>query len=160
MIDVEVVTGPGNWSRVGDVQALARCAVEAVFSVLPESPPSATEISVLLTDDAGARELNRAWRGLDKPTNVLSFPAPPVPSPDGIRHLGDSALAFETVSREADEEGKSPHDHFAHLVVHGTLHLLGHDHETGEDEALAMEALEIEALARLGIANPYRDVAP
>jgi probable rRNA maturation factor len=83
-----------------------------------------------------------------------------VPSPDGIRRLGDIALAFETVAREADAEGKSPHDHFAHLVVHGTLHLLGHDHEAGEDEANAMEALEIEALARLGIANPYRDVAP
>jgi probable rRNA maturation factor len=160
VIDVEVVTGPGNWSRVGDVHALARCAVEAVFSVLPESPSSPTEISVLLTDDAGARELNRAWRGLDKPTNVLSFPAPAVPSPDGVRHLGDIALAFETVAREADDEGKSPHDHFAHLVVHGTLHLLGHDHETGEGEAVAMEALEIEALARLGIANPYRDIAP
>jgi probable rRNA maturation factor len=160
VIDVDVVTGAGDWSRVGDVHALAAGAVEAVFSVLQETPGRPAEISVLLTDDAGARELNRAWRGLDKPTNVLSFPAPSVPSPDGIRRLGDIALACETVAREADAEGKSAHDHFAHLVVHGTLHLLGHDHEAGEDEANAMEALEIEALARLGIANPYRDVAP
>jgi probable rRNA maturation factor len=160
VIEVDVVTGPGDWSRVGDVRALATSAVEAVFSVLPDSARAATEISVLLTDDPGARELNRAWRGLDKPTNVLSFPAPDAPSPDGVRHLGDMALAFETIAREAAEEGKSPHDHFTHLVVHGTLHLLGHDHEAGEDEALAMEALEIEALARLGIGNPYRDIAP
>ena len=159
MIEVDVATGPGDWSRIGDVKALAASAVEAVFAVVGEAPAAAVEVGVLLTDDAGARELNRTWRGLDKPTNVLSFPAPPAPSPEGVRHLGDIALAFETIVREAADEGKSLPDHVAHLMVHGTLHLLGHDHETGDTEAEVMEALEIAVLARLGVANPYRDMA-
>jgi probable rRNA maturation factor len=104
------------------------------------------------------QDLNRRWRGLDKPTNVLSFPASAPRSSDGIRALGDLVLAWETVAREAEQEGKPVADHVTHLVVHGTLHLLGYDHEI-EHEAEAMEAREVEALARLGIANPYRDIA-
>jgi probable rRNA maturation factor len=158
VIAVDVMAGPGDWSRIADIEALARRAIDATLAVAAHAPPMSTELSVLLTDDAGVRELNRRWRGLAKPTNVLSFPGSGPASPDGVRHLGDIALAFETVAREADEAEKSLADHAAHLIVHGTLHLLGHDHEIDE-EAEGMEALEIAALARLGIANPYRDMA-
>ncbi|HEX8374556.1 MAG TPA: rRNA maturation RNase YbeY, partial [Geminicoccaceae bacterium] len=122
-------------------------------------PP--VEVSVLLADDAHVRELNRVWRGVDKPTNVPSFPArePGEPWPaEGPAHLGDVAVALETVLREAAAEGKAPGDHLAHLVVHGTLHLLGHDHDA-DAEADAMEALEVRVLAGLGVADPYRDDA-
>ncbi len=158
MIDLDVMRGPGDWRRIADLESLARRAIEAAFATLGEVPYSPVELSLLLTDDAGMRELNRAWRGLDKPTNVLSFPGSGPSSPEGVRHLGDIALAFDTVAREAAEERKSFADHVAHLIVHGTLHLLGHDHEADE-EADAMEALEIAALAQLGIADPYRGMA-
>jgi probable rRNA maturation factor len=158
MIDLDVMSGPGDWARIGDMEALARRAVNAAYAVAAEAPKSGVEISLLLTDDAGIRELNRAWRGIDMPTNVLSFPGSGPSSPEGVRHLGDIALAFETVIREAAEEHKSPDDHLTHLIVHGTLHLLGHDHEI-ENEAERMEAVEIEVLARLGVANPYRDMS-
>ena len=158
MIDLDVMTGPGDWARITDIGRLARRAIDAAFAAAPKPPQSPVELSLLLTDDAGVRELNCTWRSLDKPTNVLSFPGSGPSSPEGIRHLGDIALAFETVAREAAEEHKSLADHVAHLIVHGTLHLLGHDHEVDE-EAEAMEALEIAALARLGIADPYRDMA-
>jgi probable rRNA maturation factor len=159
MINVEVIAGPGDWARIGDASAFATRAVGAALSVLPEPPESPLEVSVLLTDDAGVRELNRTWRGIDKATNVLSFPGVGIDSPDGVRHLGDLAVAFGTLAREAADEGKSLADHCAHLIVHGTLHLLGYDHEAGESEAEAMEGLEIAALARLGVADPYRDLA-
>ena len=158
MIDLDIMCGPGEWARVAGLDDLAERAIEAAFAVVPEAPPSPVELSLLLSDDAGVRELNRAWRGLDKATNVLSFPGSGAPTPDGVHHLGDIALAFETVAREADADGKSLADHVAHLIVHGVLHLLGCDHETDE-EADAMEALETAALARLGIADPYRDMA-
>jgi probable rRNA maturation factor len=157
MIDLDVVTGPGEWSRVVDVEVLARRAIDAALAVaMAQAAPM--ELSLLLTDDAGIRELNRTWRGFDKPTNVLSFPGSGSPSPDGVRHLGDIAVAFDTVAREAETEGKSLGDHLTHLIVHGTLHLFGYDHEKDE-EAEGMEALETKALAQLGIADPYRDMA-
>ena len=120
--------------------------------------PEDVEITLLLTDDAGIRALNRDFRGRDKPTNVLSFPSPAQPGAPGPRHLGDIALACETLALEANEEGKSLQDHATHLIVHGTLHLLGYDHEL-EAQAEIMEALEVKALAALGIADPYRDMA-
>ena len=158
MIDLDMAIGPGDWTRIPDMEALARSAIDAAFAVAVKSPPAPMEVSLLLTDNAGIRELNRTWRGFDKPTNVLSFPGPEGVAPHGVRHLGDIALAFETLDREAAEEGKSLADHLAHLIVHGTLHLLGYDHEN-EGEAEVMEALEVDALARLGIADPYRDMA-
>jgi probable rRNA maturation factor len=146
-----------RWSAIADAEALAQRAVDAVFAAasLPESD---FEISILLADDAAVRDLNRTWRGQDKPTNVLSFPANPQPGAPGPRSLGDIALAFETVAAEAQAEGKALADHAAHLIVHGVLHLLGYDHET-EAEADEMEALEVNALALLGIADPYREMA-
>lgn len=158
MTQIDVMTGPGDWARIIDLETLVRRAVDAAVAVARAPSPFALEVSLLLSDDAGVRALNREWRGLDKPTNVLSFPGSSLPSPDGIRHLGDIAVAFETVAREADAEGKSIADHLTHLIVHGTLHLLGHDHECDED-AEGMESLEVEALARLGVADPYRDMA-
>src|SRR5690606_30774609 len=103
----------------------------------------------MLADDTRIRDLNRTWRGQDKPTNVLSFPAPEGP-PDDARFLGDIVLAFETVEHEARAEGKPLEHHLAHLAVHGALHLLGYDHERDSD-ANAMEQHERHILARLGI---------
>jgi probable rRNA maturation factor len=157
MIGIDVTVERGGWASLDNLDDLARRAAEAAFAVVPEAPERA-EISLLLTDDAGMRALNRTWRGLDKPTNVLSFPASALPSPDGVSQLGDIVLAFDTAAREADDENKLLTDHVLHLLVHAVLHLLGHDHEA-EEQAAVMEALEVEALARLGVANPYRDMA-
>ena len=111
------------------------------------------EISVLLTDDAAQQALNREWRGKDKSTNVLSFPALDADDPiEGL--LGDISLAHETLVREADELEKPFAQHFAHLLVHGMLHILGYDH-LSEDEALAMEARETDIMGLLGYPDPY-----
>lgn len=120
------------------------------------------EISLVLADDATLRRHNRDYRGIDKPTNVLAFAAAEAPGEtggppedaEGPLLLGDVLLARETLIREAGEQGKRPADHLCHLVVHGVLHLLGHDH-LSEDEAQIMERLEVAALGRLGIADPY-----
>ena len=157
MIAVEVAQEAVGWPA--DAGRLVQQAVEAALAVAPEAPREPVEISVLLGSDPTLLELNRAWRGKDAPTNVLSFPAPPLqPGAPGPRPLGDIALALETVAREASAEGKSIADHLMHLVVHGMLHLLGRDHEDAA-EAESMEALEVEALARLDVADPYRDIA-
>jgi probable rRNA maturation factor len=154
-LDVEIEAE--GWSGITGVEWLASRAAEAALAALP-APEADLEATLLLTDDASVQELNRLWRGQDKPTNVLSFPAD-VESPAGEpRHLGDIALAYETVAREAASEGKALADHMAHLVVHGVLHLLGHDHET-EVEAEEMERIETAALAALGIADPYRELS-
>jgi probable rRNA maturation factor len=158
------VEAPAWGLAVTDPEGVVGRAVRAALAAA--RLPGPAEVSVLLADDARLRGLNRAWRGKDRPTNVLSFPAldggawPGLPPGAGPVPLGDVAVALETVLREAAAEGKAPADHLAHLVVHGTLHLLGHDHEAGEAEALAMEALEVEALARIGVADPYREPAP
>jgi len=111
-------------------------------------------LTILLTSDAEVQALNKQYRGKDKPTNVLSFPDGDR-GEDGALQLGDIALAYETVMREAEAQEKTFAAHLAHLVIHGVLHLLGYDHEE-EDEAEAMEALEIALLATMGIANPYK----
>ena len=109
----------------------------------------------MLTDDAGIRTLNHNWRGIDKPTNVLSFPAVALPGGGSQpRALGDIAIAYETTRREAETENKPFENHLSHLAVHGFLHLIGYDHETDGD-AETMEQLERDILARLGIPDPY-----
>jgi len=157
VIELDIMIEGGDWGTLPDAEALAQKAASAALAVTYEADGE-FEVSVMLTDDARIQELNRTWRGKDKPTNVLSFPAPEQPGASGPRHLGDIALAYETLVRESEEESKELAHHFAHLVVHGVLHLLGYDHEV-EAEAEIMEALEVKALASLGIADPYRDMA-
>jgi len=111
--------------------------------------PRAKSLTVALADDKRVRALNKRDRKKDKPTNVLSYPS------GEQKFLGDVVLARQTVWREAREQNKTPADHLVHLVVHGTLHLLGYDHETGTEDAERMEARERRILARLGIADPY-----
>jgi probable rRNA maturation factor len=140
------------------VPDLERTCRRAVAAALAEAPLSG-EVSLLLTGDARLRELNRAYRGIDRPTNVLSFPALPPrarPAPGGPAMLGDIAIARETLAREAAATGITPADHLAHLLVHGVLHLLGHDHED-EHQASVMEVIERRVLAGLGIADPYAE---
>lgn len=112
------------------------------------------EICITLIDDEAISALNGKWRGKEAPTNVLSFPASPGTAMQSPRFLGDVALAFETIEREAKSEGKPFQDHLAHLVVHGILHLLGYDH-LSEGEAERMEGLETRILASVGIADPH-----
>ena len=148
-----------QWRALGDLAALraqVAQAMQAALAVAPAQPLDGAELSLLLTDDRRIRIVNRDWRGFDKATNVLSFPAAP---PDRIASspvLGDIVVAYENVAREAQAENKSLPDHFSHLVIHGPLHLLGEDHES-DAQAQRMESLEVAALARLGIADPYAD---
>jgi probable rRNA maturation factor len=137
------------------LEAVAQRATDATFAQLGVASGT-SELSILFTDDAAIQVLNREWRGKDKPTNVLSFPAFPVEPGDPLPPmLGDIVLACETVRREADEENKPFEHHLTHLMVHGLLHLLGYDHET-EEEAEEMEGLERQILGSLAIPDPYR----
>ena len=118
------------------------------------------EIAVRVVGPHESRELNRTWRGKDKPTNVLSFPAPVQPHAGSRRRvqpapLGDLVICADVVRREAARDGKKVEAHWAHMVVHGALHLAGYDHETGRRERLRMERREIAVLKSFGIGNPY-----
>ncbi|RIJ18181.1 rRNA maturation RNase YbeY [Henriciella mobilis] len=136
-----------GWSQaVGDAASVCDAALSAAHALTGR----AGEIDLLLTDDTEMHQLNRDWRGKDKPTDVLSFPADPLEAP----FLGDVAIGLGVASRDAQARGISLKDHLSHLVIHGYLHLIGHDH-IEDTEAREMEALEIRALATLGIADPY-----
>ena len=154
-IEIEEPWPAGEWQTLSDQ------ASTALAEVAPELGNPRLSASLLFTSDTEVHSLNREWRRRDKPTNVLSFPmldrtellslapqGPPV-------LLGDIALAYETCLREAGEKGVPLKHHAAHLLVHGLLHLAGHDHELGSAEAEAMEALEAKALAGMGVADPY-----
>jgi probable rRNA maturation factor len=155
--EIDVVVEDERWeAALPDLDAAVRRAVEAALAVLPPGGP--VEISIVLADDDAVQDLNRRWRGKDKPTNVLSFPAGH-PHGGDLRPLGDVVLAYDTLLRESEAQAKPLGHHLAHLLVHGTLHLLGQDHETGEAEAEAMEALEVVALQRLGVPDPYGEPA-
>lgn len=157
-----------EWDSSRSWDQLVRNAAEAAIaeSAFPQLATSkrSIEISVRLTGDEAVRALNAEWRGKDKPTNVLSFPMfeavelqnAKVACPELL--LGDIILARGVCEAEAAEKGVRFEDHAAHLLVHGTLHLLGYDHHS-EDEAADMESREIRALGRLGIANPYEEAA-
>jgi probable rRNA maturation factor len=154
----EVLVVADCWQTEPDAEAVIQRAVTAAAEIVNADTGEA-EIAVMLTDDAGMRTLNSNWRGIDKPTNVLSFPALPA-SPggpdDAPRMLGDIAIAYQTTRKEADDEQKPFDHHLSHLAVHGFLHLIGYDHEK-DDDAEAMETLEQEILAHLGIPDPYAD---
>jgi probable rRNA maturation factor len=139
-IDIDGWPGPTDWA------GLAERALEAATAVAPELANARLSASVLFTTDEEVHTLNREWRAKDRPTNVLSFPM--------LARDELLALAPKTCEREAAEKGMPAPDHAAHLIVHGLLHLAGHDH-LDDAEAEAMETLEIKALALLGIGNPY-----
>jgi probable rRNA maturation factor len=156
-----------DWDSPTDWAELAQTCAVAAFAVTPfarfADSAAPVEISVRFTDDEEVHALNRDYRGKDKPTNVLSFPMAEPEVLDDVADgdeieilLGDLALAHGVCVAEADERGIAVRTHAAHLLVHGTLHLLGYDHETSEADADAMEELERRALASLGIADPYK----
>ena len=151
---IEFVETEPRWRRALPARRLAREAVAAAAAEAGVTLVRGAEMTVHLVDDAAVRQLNQRWRGKDAPTNVLSFPAASGARISVARLLGDVFVALPTLEREAAAEDKPLADHFRHLVLHGFLHLLGFDHETTA-EAEAMEALEIRALARLGVRNPY-----
>jgi probable rRNA maturation factor len=154
-LEIDIAVESPGWPDEDRLQALVHRAADAVMGDLALAVPEGCELSLLFVEDERIRALNRDWRGKDKPTNVLSFPAfPTTPGKPLPPMLGDIVLARETVEREAEEEGKPLENHLTHLVVHGLLHLLGHDHETDE-EAEIMEAAERRILAGLAIPDPY-----
>jgi len=157
-LDVAVVRHDEAWRTARVTDAMLAGAARAGVAAAAPTRSITCEVSILLTDEAEMRALNRKWRGKDAPTNVLSFPASDPLACDSSepRYLGDVALGYETIVKEAQAMGTALSDHVAHLVVHGVLHLLGFDHMK-EDEAERMETLERRALASLGIADPYAD---
>jgi probable rRNA maturation factor len=155
----EVLVVAECWQNEPDADAVIQRAIAAAVESVDADVGDA-ELAVMLTDDPGIRTLNSNWRGINKPTNVLSFPAL---QPEGARKpgdaprmLGDIAIAYETTRREADAEGKPFEHHLSHLAIHGFLHLIGYDHENDAD-AEEMESLETEILQQLGIPDPYAD---
>jgi probable rRNA maturation factor len=166
-LDISFSLEAGDWEAVvTDVEMLVEAAARAAFEaaerpeILGDAP---AEMSLVLADDALVQTLNRDYRDKDKPTNVLSFALlDDLDDTDDVLAreqgmpilIGDVILAFETVQREAREQGKTVGDHLTHLVIHGVLHLLGYDHQSDPD-ADRMERLETSILARMGIADPY-----
>lgn len=162
---VDIIIEDERWQDL--LPALAETAAQAVLTD-QGLDPAAFEVSLLGCDDARIAVLNAEFRGKPAPTNVLSWPAqdlapeaegarPDLPEPflpDERESLGDIAIAWETCAREAEEQGKSQHDHVLHLIVHGILHLLGYDHIREGDAAL-MEGTEVRVLDRMGISDPY-----
>ena len=155
----EILVTADCWQAEPEAEAVIERAITAAAEFVTADVGD-SELAVMLTDDEGIMTLNRNWRGIDKPTNVLSFPALQPRGPrladDAPRMLGDIAIAYETTRREADEEQKPFGHHLSHLAVHGFLHLIGHDHEQ-DQEAETMESLEREILAQLGIPDPYAE---
>ena len=156
-IDIEA-----EWGAATDWEALAERAAVAAGSAAPELAHDHLLVSIVFSSDDEVQALNLQWRAKDKPTNVLSFPMlsrEEVLSAAGNANapgmLGDIILAHGVCTREAADKGISVEHHATHLVIHGLLHLAGLDHEEGDDEAAHMEAIEIKALASIGIADPY-----
>lgn len=149
---VDIIRESPLWESEPDVEAtLQRAISEAAGGMAP----AGVELAIVLTDDSGIQALNRLWRGLDKPTNVLSFPADHRNGGKGAPALlGDIVIAYETTKQEARAQNTPFLHHLAHLTVHGFLHLRGFDHEA-DDEADRMERLERQILARLDIPDPY-----
>ncbi len=151
-LHVDILIEADRWRMVSAIEAVILDCLRAAAREV--AAPADALCSVVLTSDAAVCDLNRTWRGKDSPTNVLSFPAAGPRPPGAPVTLGDVVLAFETIEREAREARVPFAHHVAHLAVHGFLHLLGYDHETGED-AEAMEQCERVILSRLAIPDPY-----
>jgi probable rRNA maturation factor len=164
MTDILISVTDERWREAEGLTAAVEAAALAALAGagLPDGAAARAEVSIDLSDDAAIQALNGAYRGMDKPTNVLSFPgfADMGEMHDGLGHagppllLGDVILAYQTVVREAAQQGKPFLDHVRHLVVHGVLHLMGHDHEE-DTQAEEMEALERRVLLGLGVPDPY-----
>jgi len=156
VFDADLIIRDDRWLAIVDAACrdLATTAITAALKTAHESTADgAAEFSILLADDATLAELNSLHRGKDGPTNVLSFPD------DDGGAIGDIAIAYETVISEATAQEKSSRDHLLHLIIHGVLHLLGHDH-LEDSEAMIMEGIEADILAGLGIADPYQEGRP
>jgi probable rRNA maturation factor len=159
--EIDLVVESPLWNAAPGAESSLRRAISAAAAMLSTKR---AELAIVLSDDSAIRLLNRDWRGVDAATNVLSFPASSHPPARGgskrvaPRLLGDIVLAYETIAREASDEGKPFDHHLAHLAVHGFLHLLGYDHER-DDDAERMEKIERDILARLAIPDPYRQRA-
>lgn len=164
-LDIQIAIEADGWPEEVVLEALSSKVLGAAARLLKETegqpfPDMAPEVSLVFTDDEAIREINAEWRGQDKPTNVLSFPAFPL-TPGGMPGpmLGDIVIARETVEREADDLSKTFEDHLTHLLVHGFLHLFGYDHMNA-GEAEIMEGLETRILASLGLSDPYAGQDP
>jgi probable rRNA maturation factor len=158
-IIVDVQKAASGWKALTGATALVRKAAQQAVMMADRPVLKGATIAVLLADDARVRSVNRQWRALDKPTNVLSFPGAPAERISQAPYLGDIILAYETVAAEAVAEAKPLPHHVAHLVVHGVLHLLGYDHMTKAD-AERMEMCESAVLAALDIPDPYAGSDP
>jgi probable rRNA maturation factor len=155
-LKIDVLVDSDRWKEPAKARAAVRRAIGQAAATVSTA---GTELAIVLTDDSAIRQLNRLWRGIDAPTNVLSFPSKqPTQTKQGADeppHLGDIVLAYETIAREASAEHKPFAHHVAHLAVHGFLHLLGYDHDKDAD-AETMEQTERKVLRRLHIPDPYR----
>ncbi len=149
---IDIVIEADGWRALDAPETLAKAVIAATVEAGGLSLATGAEVSILLCDDGFITDLNRRWRGIDRPTNVLAFPSGTDPAATCV--LGDIVIAFETAAREAAAADISLREHVAHLVTHGFLHLVGYDHIDAA-EADAMEALEVAILAMLGIADPY-----
>jgi probable rRNA maturation factor len=150
-LQIDIQTQSPLWEGQPLAGQTVRDAVIAAASALSTA---GGEVSIALTDDSSIRALNRDWRGIDKPTNVLSFPAADHKAGEGTRLLGDIIIAYETLERECNDENRIFLHHLAHLAVHGFLHLIGYDHET-DTQAEEMEGLESKIMTRLNMPDPY-----
>ncbi len=159
-MQVDISIDFDEWNTIPDLESLARFAVDACLPAVAETLPAGAELSLAFVDDDTIRELNRDYRNMDKPTNVLSFPlwTQGEGAGDAVM-LGDIVLSYQTVLRESLDQDKVLPDHLRHLIVHGFLHLFGYDHETNK-QAEDMEALETDILSSLGVADPYNDTHP
>ncbi|MFA6265695.1 MAG: rRNA maturation RNase YbeY [Pseudolabrys sp.] len=155
VVTADIVAESALWAAEPQAEATVAAAIAAAGKYLTDLHSTrGGEVSILLADDSAVREINRQWRGLDKPTNVLSFPAADTPATKG--HLGDIVIAYETLQRECETEGRLFLHHLAHLTVHGFLHLIGYDHET-DAQADEMEAIESRIMTAMKLPDPWQD---
>lgn len=159
-VTADIVVESDLWSAEPQAEATVAAAISSAAKFLKDRHSTrGGEVSILLSDDSAVRDINRQFRGLDKPTNVLSFPAADTPATQGQlgSHLGDIVIAYETLRRECEAEDRLFLHHLAHLTVHGFLHLIGYDHET-DAQADEMEALESRIMLGMNLPDPWHDV--